>query len=114
MNIESAREWALNLHPLVTEELFAENWIAFRICGKWFMLVQLDTPEPRVAVKMKPDEAELLREQHEGITPAYHMNKRHWSDLYLNRLNEALVKECIRTSYNLVVSRLPKKERAHL
>ena len=50
MNIEQVREFALGINPQVTEELFAENWISWRIFGKWFLLMQLDAPEPRVAV----------------------------------------------------------------
>lgn len=50
MKFDEARIFALSLSPSVTEDLFAEDWISFRIAGKWFMLMQLDTPEPRVAV----------------------------------------------------------------
>jgi len=109
MDIESVREFALGLHPQVTEELFAEEWISWRIAGKWFLLVQLDAPEPRVAVKLPPEVGAELREHYEGVRPAYHMNKTHWSDLYLNELPESFVKQQIRASYQLVVSRLPKK-----
>ena len=80
MNIEQVREFALSLHPEVTEELFAEQWISWRIGGKWFLLMQLDAPEPRVAVKLPPDEGLELRVQYDGIRPAYHMNKNHWSN----------------------------------
>ena len=54
MNIEEVRDYALSLGN-VTEELFAENWISFRIAGKWFLLIQLDAPEPRIAVKLPPE-----------------------------------------------------------
>ena len=37
------------------------------------------------------------------------MNKRHWNDLYLNRLSDGFVKEQIKASYNLVVGNLPKR-----
>ncbi len=50
-----------------------------------------------------------LRERYDGVRPAYHMNKKHWSDLYLNELEESFIKVQIRASYQLVVSRLPKK-----
>ncbi len=109
MDIETVREFALSLHPEVTEELFAEEWISWRIAGKWFLLMQLDTPEPRVAIKLPPETAIELRERYEGVCPAYHMNKKHWSDLYLNELDESFIKEQIRASYQLVVSRLPKR-----
>lgn len=114
MNIEEVRQYALSLHERVTEELFAEQWISWRIEGKWFLLMQLDAPEPRVAVKLLPDVAADLRERYDGVTPAYHMNKRHWSDLYLERLDDEFVKEQIRASYQLVVSKLPKKLREGL
>lgn len=109
MNIEDVREFALSLNAQVKEELFAEDWICWRIAGKWFMLMQLDAPEPRVAVKLPPDVGASLRELHDGIRPAYHMNKTHWNDLYLNLLDDAIVKEQIEASYRLVVSKLPKK-----
>lgn len=113
MDIEKARDIALTL-PSVTEELFAENWISFRVGGKWFLLMQLDAPEPRIAVKLPPEQAVSLREAHEGITPAYHMNKTHWSDLYLERLDDGLVRTLIEASYRLVFDKLPKKVRLEI
>lgn len=109
MNIEDVRQYALSLNERVTEDLFAEEWISWRIEGKWFLLMQLDAPEPRVAVKLQPDVAAELREKYEGVTPAYHMNKTHWSDLYLERLDDNFVKNQILASYKLVVSKLPKR-----
>lgn len=109
MNIEEVRQYALGLGADVTEELFAGQWISWRIGGKWFLLMQLDAPEPRVAVKLPPGVATELRERYDGIRPAYHMNKTHWSDLYLELLDENLVKELIQASYELVASKRPKK-----
>ena len=108
MNIESVRDFALNLNAEVTEELFAEQWISWRIAGKWFLLMQLDAPEPRVAVKLNPEMGASMREQYGGVQPAYHMNKIHWNDLYLNQLDDDIVMELIKASYELVVSKLPK------
>ncbi|WP_455671638.1 MmcQ/YjbR family DNA-binding protein [Phocaeicola sp.] len=108
MDIESVRDFALSLNENVTEELFAKQWISWRICGKWFLLMQLDAPEPRIAVKLPPDVATTLRDQYSGVRPAYHMNKTHWSDLYLNELDDNFVKMQITASYQLVLSKLPK------
>ena len=110
MNIEEVRQYALGLDAAVTEDEFAENWLSWRIGGKWFMLMQIDAPEPRVAVKLSPDVATELRERYDGIRPAYHMNKRHWSDLYLELLDEETVKQQIKASFDLVASKLPKKK----
>ncbi len=111
MNIEQVREYALSLSKHVTEDMFADPWISWRIAGKWFMLMQLDAPEPRIAVKLPPEVAIELRERHRGVRPAYHMNKKHWSDLYLQQLDDDFVKEQIKASFQLVVSRLPKSTR---
>lgn len=111
MNIEEIRTFALSLSADVTEELFAEEWISWRIGGKWFLLMQLDAPEPRVAVKLLPEVAIDLRERYDGVRPAYHMNKRHWSDLYLDQLDDQFVKQQITASFQLVYSKLPQKQR---
>jgi predicted DNA-binding protein (MmcQ/YjbR family) len=109
MNIEEVREYALSLNELVTEDLFVKSWVSWRIGGKWFLLTNLDVPEPHVSVKMLPDVAIELRERYEGVGPAIHMNKKNWSELYLNQLDDDFVKQQIKASYELVVSKLPKK-----
>ena len=114
MNIEQVREFALGVNPKVSEELFAENWISWRVFGKWFLLMQLDAPEPRVAVKLPPEVSAELRVQYDGVRPAYHMNKTHWSDLYLNELHDDFVREQIIASYNLIVSKLTKAQQREL
>ena len=49
----------------------------------------------------------------EGIIPAPYMARNHWVAFTdMNALRQAEVKELIRHSYNLVVSRLPKKLQA--
>lgn len=113
-NIEQVREYALLLHAGVTEDLFTEEWLSFRIGGKWFLLIQLDAPEPRITVKLEPEKAAALREQFDGITPAYHMNKRHWSNLYLERVKAEVVMDCLSQSFRLVFDKLPKSVKSQL
>ena len=60
-------------------------------------------------MKLRPEVGERLREQYEGVRPAYHMNKRHWSNLSLDMLDDDFIREQIKASYDLVVSKLPKK-----
>lgn len=107
MTIEDVRYFALSLKD-VTEDMFAEDWISFRIRGKWFLLIQLTAPEPRVAVKLPPETGLELREKYTGVQPAYHMNKKHWNDLYLEKLSHDFIKQHILASYNLVASKTAK------
>lgn len=111
MDIEQVREFALSLNEQVTEDLFVEQWVSWRIGGKWFLLMQLDAPEPRVAVKLSPVQGSDMRTRYDGVRPAYHMNKVHWNDLYLNELPSNVVKALITESFQLVLSKLPKKTR---
>lgn len=107
MNIEEIRTFALSLHPEVTEDLFTDTALSIRIHGKWFVLIRLETDEPNIAVNMQPDVALELRERYDAIRPAYHMNKEHWSDLFVER--DGLIKQLIRQSYTNIVQKLPKK-----
>ena len=109
MNIESVRDYCLSL-PMATEDFpFDETTLVFRVCGKIFAMVDLDDTEWFV-LKCDPDYAIELRDRHTEIATAYHMNKKHWNQLNLfGMLPDELVQSLIRHSYNLVVSKLPRK-----
>lgn len=65
-----------------------------------------------ISLKCDPDRAIELREQHPGITGAYHMNKKHWNSVKLDdSVSLELVRELMDHSYDLVVASLPKKVR---
>ena len=111
MDIEQLREFALTL-PKATEDMpYGEGWLVFRIEGKIFLHLRLDTAEATCAVKLEPEYGEELRMHYEGVQPAYHLNKRHWSDLYLDTLDNSFVEALVRRSYSIVVAKLPKRIR---
>ncbi len=114
MNIEQVRSYALSLKGVTEDMPYGPGWVVFRIEGKIFLHIWLDSPEPRCAVKLEPAVSAELREHEESIQPAYHLNKVHWNDLYLNSLSDGMVMELIRQSYNLVISNLPKYIRIKL
>jgi predicted DNA-binding protein (MmcQ/YjbR family) len=64
--------------------------------------------EPRLALKLSPDRNEELRAQFSAVTPAFHWNKKHWSDVYYEQLEDSQIMEWIKESYQLIVSKLPK------
>ena len=115
MDIEQIREYTLTL-PGVTEDMpYGDDVLAFRIERKIFMLLFLGVRSPdsvsaaaRYAVKLLPERNVELREQYPSITPAWHSNKKHWSDVRYEQLDDTLARALIRESYLLVVSLLPK------
>ena len=49
---------------------------------------------------------------HPAITPGYHLNKRHWNTVVLDgSLPDAMVRDMIEDSYDLIVAKLPKRTR---
>jgi len=123
MNIEEIRTFALSLHPEVTEDLFTETALSIRIHGKWFVLIRLETGGKLgletgdivevINLKCDTDLSANIR-MSKGILPAYHMNKEHWSDLFVERLDDGLIKQLITQSYENIIAKLPKKYRTSL
>jgi predicted DNA-binding protein (MmcQ/YjbR family) len=94
------------------EHPFGPDWDVFKVRDKVFMLITGITGEPIVIVKANPEDAIALREQHEDITPGYHMNKQHWITLHPGgNLEKQLVDDLVTKSYLLVVEKLPRAKR---
>ena len=115
MNIEQVREYTLSLYGVTEDQPFGEDNITFRLEGKIFMCLwigggkqDMRNPEQRLALKLAPERNEELRAQFSAVTPAYHWNKKHWSDVYYEQLDDTQVEEWIKESYRLVASKLPK------
>ena len=118
MDIEQVREYTLSILGVTEDQPFGDDIITFRIEGKIFLCLWLGgshhdmrDSDPRFALKLTPERNEELREQYSAVTPAWHWNKKHWSDVYYEHLEEDLVKTLIKESYDLVVSKLPKASR---
>ena len=119
MNIEEVREYALSLQGVTEDQAVGEDILNFRLEGKIFVCLWLGGGKydmkdgrSRIALKLSPDRNIELREQFSTVTPAYHWNKTHWSDVYYEDMDEALVKEVIKESYRLIISKLPKTIRS--
>lgn len=83
--------------------------------GKMFALSSLDAAPLRVALKCDPALAVQLRAVHPEITGAWHMNKRHWSDVRLDGgLTDRDARDLVEDSYDLVVAGLPRAQREAL
>ena len=80
-----------------------------------FALVTLAGVPGSVNLKCDPEWALELRARCAAVRPGYHANKRHWNTVELDvTVEDAALREMIEDSYQLVVSRLPRSERARL
>ncbi|BCT74674.1 DNA-binding protein [Sinomonas cyclohexanicum] len=83
--------------------------------GKMFALSSLDADPLQVALKCDPALAVQLRAAHPEISGAWHMNKKHWSDVRLDgALTDGDVRDLVEDSYDLVVAGLPRVQREAL
>ncbi len=115
MNIEEVRQYALSLPGVSEDQPFGDDIVVYRVGGKIFLCLWLGggrydmkDGEPRFSCKLLPERNLELRDAYDAVQPAYHWNKRHWSDVYFGRLEAALVTGWMRESHDLVVSQLPK------
>lgn len=111
MNVEGIREYCLSL-PLASEDFpFDEECLAFRVLGKIFAMINLENTKWFV-LKCEPDYAVELRERHQEIEGAWHMNKRYWNQLDIfGELDDELIRSLIRHSYAQVVGKFARRVR---
>lgn len=94
---------------------FGPEVIVIKVFSKMFALFSRRNNQENVAVKCDPDFAELLHLQYTGVTPGYHLNKRHWNTVLLDgSVPEEEIRQMIDHSYALVVKSLARYQRARL
>lgn len=114
MDIESVRKFCLSL-PHVTEGIQWGNDLLMRIGNKMFAVLSLEPASDHVmSFKCTPEKFAELVEQ-EGIVPAPYVARYHWVALErFDALPERELKELLKTAYELVRDKLPKKLREGL
>jgi predicted DNA-binding protein (MmcQ/YjbR family) len=97
---------------------FKPEWGAVRyfVGGKMFALLgEAKNGEPIFTMKLKPENAVLLREKYEKILPGYYMNKAHWNSLYLDGdVPDETVRAMIDEAHALVLASLAKRVREEI
>ena len=102
----------MSLPGAVEEYPFGDDVAVFKVGGKMFALVMLAGESGSVTLKCDPVWAVELREIYTAVRPGYHTNKRHWNTVDLDgTVDAAELDAMIEHSYELVVSRLPRRER---
>ena len=115
MNLTTLRTHCLAKPGTTEERPFGPDTLVYKVMGKMFALTG-DDPEPQsVNLKCDPDDSLALRSQFKGIREGYHMDHRHWITVELDSdIPHGLLLELINDSYDLVVAKLPKRDRETL
>jgi predicted DNA-binding protein (MmcQ/YjbR family) len=114
MDIEQVHAYCLSF-PHVTEVVLWGNDLVFKIGGKMFAVIGLAPASDHcMSFKCTPEKfAELV--ERSGIVPAPYVARYHWVALErFDALDEKELKTLLRTAYDLVLAKLPKKLKAQL
>ncbi len=118
MNVEEFREICLSMKGATEKAPFSKDryagLVVYCVCDKWFALLDTDDCE-YCNLKCDPDVSVDLRDRYNGITPGWHMNKRHWISVYFDSdVPNSVFKNLIETSYGLVLHSLSKKKQEEI
>jgi len=112
MSPAKLRRLCLSFPGTIEDFPFAPGVSVFKVGGKMFALTRLDGAPLEVSVKCDPELAVSLRNSYSAIRPGYHLNKRHWNTVTLGGdVDDALVRDLLEDSYDLVVDGLPRAAR---
>ena len=91
---------------------FGPDAAVYKIKNKMFALLTEHAGGLRLNLKCEPNEAMILRDLFESVTPGYHMNKAHWNSVQIpSDVPDAELERMIDLSYGLVVKKLTKVQR---
>jgi len=94
---------------------FGKDVAVYKVMNKMFALVSFTKGFININLKCQPDDALGYRDIYECVIPGYHMNKKHWNTIIVNgEMKDEILIDMIDESYDLVVSKLTKKEKAEL
>jgi predicted DNA-binding protein (MmcQ/YjbR family) len=112
---DELRETCLAMPGAIEDFPFSPDNSVFKVAGKIFAISNLAGVPLRISLKCEPGLAEQLRADHAAITPGYHLNKRHWNTVVLDgSVPDAMVRDMIEDSYDLIVAALPRAKRRAL
>src|SRR4051794_29167434 len=84
MDIEQLRDYCVSKKGAEECFPFGETTLVFKVNGKMFLLVSLDSLPLQFNVKCDPEKALELREQYPCVQPGYHMNKKYWNTVVVD------------------------------
>jgi predicted DNA-binding protein (MmcQ/YjbR family) len=113
MNIDQLRKLCLSF-PAVTEQIQWGDALLFKVAGKMFAVASLEPARVWLSLKVTPEGFAELTER-PGIIPAPYLARAKWIALESrDALSPAELAPLLRSSYDLVVAKLPRKTRESL
>ncbi len=114
MNIETFRNYCLNKPGTGESFPFNENILVMKVISKMYALTDV---ENTFAISLKCPEEQVIKlsEEYTCIEPAPHFNKKYWIKITPDHtISDELIFSLIDQSYNLVKSKLTKKEQSKI
>ncbi|WP_407731899.1 MmcQ/YjbR family DNA-binding protein [Pseudocitrobacter faecalis] len=99
------------------EQSVHSDWKAtqIKVADVLFAMVKEVEERPAVSLKTSPELAALLRQQHSDVRPSRHLNKAHWSTVYLDgTLPDSQIYYLVDASYQQAITLLPEQTRQQL
>jgi predicted DNA-binding protein (MmcQ/YjbR family) len=110
MDIEQLRQICLAF-PAVTEQIQWGDNLLFKVAGKMFAITSLEPSPVWLSLKVTPEDFAELTER-PNVIPAPYLARAKWIALESSEaLGPAELASLLRTSYDLVVAKLPRKTR---
>lgn len=107
-----ALEYGQELAFSIQSQPFGPDCEVFKIFDKMYMLIGAYSGKLLVTVKCKPEKSLEYQELYPSISAGYHMNKKHWISIASgDEITADLLQDLIKDSYDLVVGKLPVKDR---
>ncbi|RXJ82516.1 MmcQ/YjbR family DNA-binding protein [Arcobacter sp. F2176] len=115
MNLEQIETIFMAKQCATKDFPFGDDTMVFKVMDKMFGLISLKKTPLNINLKCDPNDAIAYRDIYECVNPGYHMNKKHWNTITLDgTIKEEIVKDMVNESYDLIVSKLTKKQREEL
>ncbi|WES68066.1 MmcQ/YjbR family DNA-binding protein [Superficieibacter sp. HKU1] len=96
------------------EQSVHSDWKAtqIKVADVLFAMVKIVEDRPAISLKTSPELAELLRNEHKDVRPSKHLNKAHWSTVYLDgTLPASQIYYLVDASYQQAIATLPEDKR---
>lgn len=119
MNAEKIQKLAIQIAlkqpETVLSHPFGPQCNVIKVFDKMFLLTGELDQQKFINVKIKPEQADELKELYPSITSGYHMNKKHWISIFEGQnIDAEFIEDMVKSSYALVVSKLNKTQKMRI